>query len=137
MAILTAFHLSFAIHYCSGQVASVSMFGHADGTCCCGGDDGGSDDAGRRHGDAEYLPDDGGVCCLDWLVALETDDFRTPSALVLSGPEIAAVPFMFLPARMLQPGGIFAAPDFQIIYPPGGFSPHGIDLLTQIHVLII
>lgn len=131
-ALLMAFHVSLAVHYCSGRMASVSVYGKATGICCCGGE---SDaDAGRTYtyDSPGYLPDDGGSCCSDKILAVATDDYQTPSAVSVFRPETVVAPFVFVQTQGLPLNGIFASSDYQIIFPPGVFPASGIDLLTHI-----
>ena len=132
IALPMTLHVSVVIHYCSGQVASVRMFGHDGGMCCCG----------ERAGEGfafpcACLPEGGRACCSDRVVAMETDDYRMPACTVLSGPDATASPVVFL-----QPGawlfdGRFAAGSYQTVFPPGGFGGYGKTLLTQICILRI
>lgn len=135
IAVPMAFHLSFAVHYCGGQVASVRMFGHTVGMCCCG--DEGDGHANHLHGIVGYLPDEGNTCCSDEFVTVETDDYQAPAFTTLSHPDIGMAPFVFLPAQLLQLNKRFATRKHQIIFPPGGYSGYGTDLLTQICIFRI
>jgi hypothetical protein len=133
-----AFHLSFAIHYCSGHVASVSMFGDVAGACCCGAEDDCRNEEPASP-PAGYLTGDGDdACCSDKVVAMETDEYQTPAAVTLPGkPDVEVAPFIFLQSQAWQLSEIHAVSGYQIIYPPGSFPGYGIDLLTQICVLRI
>lgn len=133
-----AFHLSFAIHCCSGHVASVSLFGHPTGTCCCGDD---CDDDATRPRPTATFPNAANLltgldtpCCSDKIITLETDEYQTPSAATLHAPALQVTPILFLPAQPLQ---LKAAPASRITYPPGGLPRYGINLLTQICILRI
>ncbi|MDR1116571.1 MAG: hypothetical protein LBL33_10605 [Tannerella sp.] len=139
MAILMAFHLSFAVHYCSGRIASVNMYGNATGMCCCGNEV--NECADRPHHISAitfgYLPDSDASCCSDKILAIATDDYRTPSAVTVFKSNMVITPFIFVQTHVLQLDKILATLDCQIIFPPGSFSASGIDLLTQICIFRI
>ncbi|MDR1336597.1 MAG: hypothetical protein LBK22_07205 [Tannerella sp.] len=143
IAVLMAFHLSFAIHYCGGHVASVGMFGRASGRCCCGKAGGEEAGCSVRRQEAPAFPPAGSLtgaasaCCSDSYVTMETDDCQAP---ILSGPAAEwLAPFAFLPSPPLPFSETAALLNGRIIRPPGGggYIRHGTDLLTQICVLRI
>ncbi|MDR1103208.1 MAG: hypothetical protein LBL42_05575 [Tannerella sp.] len=139
IAALMAFHLSFAIHYCSGHVASVDVFGSASGRCCCGGAGGEEAGCSGWGQDASAFPlggsltDAGNACCSDSFVTMETDEYQMPSAITLSGPDGGMALFVFLPVQALP---LSETAVRRVIRPPGCFR-HGPDLLAQICILRI
>ncbi|MDR1675325.1 MAG: hypothetical protein LBR86_02490 [Tannerella sp.] len=134
-AVLMAFHVSFAVHYCCGYMASVRMYGKVTGVCCCG-------DENVRPYDIAALPagallNGDASCCSDKIWAMITDDCQDPPAVTVFKPTIVIVPFVFDRTHVLPFDGIAAFSAHQIIFPPGGFPASGIDLLTQICILRI
>lgn len=135
-----AFHLSFAVHYCSGRIASIDMYGNATDMCCCGNKVNKCADW-PHHISAflfGYLPDsDVFSCCSDKILAVTTDDYWMPSVVTAFKPSMETTPFVFVQTHVLQLDKILATLYYQIIFPPGSFSASGTDLLTQICIFRI